>query len=74
MTLHFDPLSRPLCDECSAHWEHEHDRLNDSFRELFLSLDQDTREFLRVRRSYFRAFHDGGHVKNADWDAVDLAS
>jgi hypothetical protein len=69
--LRFDPFGEPLCDECQAHMSEEHDRLYDSFRAVILS-DPDL-PFGPVRRSYFRAFHYGGHVKNADWDAVDAA-
>jgi hypothetical protein len=72
VTLRFDPFGWPLCDECRAHWDDEHDRLNDSFRAVFLA-DPDPKQFLPVRRAYFTAFHDGGHVKNDDWDAVDEA-
>jgi hypothetical protein len=71
VSLRFDPFGTPLCDECRRHWGREHDRLNDSFRAVLLA-DSDL-PFGPVRDAYFTAFHNGGHVKNDDWDAVDAA-
>jgi hypothetical protein len=47
----------------------EHDRLRDSWRAIIASGEP----LKPVKDAYFTAFHDGGHVKNDDWDAVDAA-
>lgn len=67
MELHFDPFGTPLCAECRRHWGREGDRLDDSFRAVIASGE----DFGEVKRAYFRAFHEGGHTKNAEELAVD---
>jgi len=69
VTLDFDPFGTPLCDECMKHWANERDRLDNSFRDAIAT----GLPFKPIKLAYFTAFHDGGHVKNDDWDAVDAA-